>query len=453
MSDTTRYIVVPPKYILDITQNKIQRNKIDVVNYSYQNAVRIVESVSTPSISCLERNDIQSGDTTIRNYDTKIGDNISFTETDGERVYSFYCENFNGLYSYTYYVNGKTTERARGYFRISTSNKIVNKGEVVDIKEKNSYLETDYSDTVTNYSTAAVDENKRIILFDDYSKFLSAMSAKVNTLTLNPDVSYFGVVFVNDNELQICFDLRLSYYVDRTKLHIGVTDIETSPRTLALTMVEKSIGIGNANFTLDNNELTQRETVVRVDNLITSQGATTEIIYVTIGKAQNFDIWAFVSIEHNGLFQFRRILIPAGETQGTIVNNLKVGDDIWGADVTVETEYAYCISETYLANAIKRDFSKGKETVILKCCLGEYYYDNGALAKSIKKAMNMTFNVGDIVCPYIVSASGINPITQQEKPLSYYSGTQIPKLYRITEVEIENDGVIQQNLRLQEIGI
>lgn len=447
MSNSIRYIIIPPKYIFDITQNKIQRNKIDIVDYMYQNAKVVVESVSTPSVPCLERNDIEDGGITIRNYDTKIGDNISYSDTDGERTYSFYCENFNGVYSYTYTENGKTTERARGYFRISTNNKIVNRGEIVDIKEKNSYIETDYDDTVTYYSTQSVDESKIILSPNDYAEFLSIMAGKVEAKTLNPNVSYYGVVFVNDNAMQVCFDLRLSHYVDSTKLRTGIMDIETSVRTLQLTSAEKTIGTGKTNFSLEDNELTQSTTVVRVDELVSSPGVTSESIYVTISEAKDFDIWALVELKSGSLSQFRNILIPAGETQGEIVNDLS-----W-SEITAETVYAYCVSQSYIAASVKRSFGRGKETVTIKCCLGEYYYNTGALAKTIKSNGDMTFNVGDIVCPYIVYAVGINPITQQEKPLSYYAGTQTPKLYRVTDIEIENDGVIEQNIRLQEIEI
>ena len=98
----------------------------------------------------------------------------------------------------------------------------------------------------------------------------------------------------------------------------------------------------------------------------------------------------------------------------------------------------------YIYEQITGEWGGGKETATLKCSIGEYYDESGTLAISTKNNdLPMTFNIRDLVIPYIPTARG------GTEPMSIkLDGT--PKVFQVTQVRPYFDGACWQEIMLQE---
>lgn len=97
-----------------------------------------------------------------------------------------------------------------------------------------------------------------------------------------------------------------------------------------------------------------------------------------------------------------------------------------------------------LKNKIVNEWSGGKETVTLKCNIGEYYDTSGNLALSTKNNdLPMTFSIGDIVVPYVINGQG------QQVPLSK-TALGYAKTFKVIDKRLYTDGCCWQEIDLQE---
>ena len=98
----------------------------------------------------------------------------------------------------------------------------------------------------------------------------------------------------------------------------------------------------------------------------------------------------------------------------------------------------------YIYEQITGEWGGGKETATLKCSIGEYYDENNNLVISTKNNdLQMTFNIRDLVIPYIPTARG------GTEPMSIkLDGT--PKVFQVTQVRPYFDGACWQEIMLQE---
>ena len=114
----------------------------------------------------------------------------------------------------------------------------------------------------------------------------------------------------------------------------------------------------------------------------------------------------------------------------------------------------------YNANEILSDWGNGKESVTLDVMVGEFYEADGTKAISTQdayewvNALPMTFEVGDIVTPYINVSKEIiegenKYLLIEEVPLSEYENG-VAKNFVVYDVEQINDGVAFQRLKLIE---
>ena len=98
----------------------------------------------------------------------------------------------------------------------------------------------------------------------------------------------------------------------------------------------------------------------------------------------------------------------------------------------------------YIYEQITGEWGKGKETATLKCSIGEYYDESGNLAISTKNNdLPMTFNIRDLVIPYIPTARG------GTEPMSIRQDGKA-KIFQVTQVRPYFDGACWQEIMLQE---
>lgn len=98
----------------------------------------------------------------------------------------------------------------------------------------------------------------------------------------------------------------------------------------------------------------------------------------------------------------------------------------------------------YIYEQITNEWSKGKETATLKCSIGEYYDESGNLVISTKNNdLPMTFNIRDLVIPYIPIARG------GTEPMSIRTDGKA-KIFQVTQVRPYFDGACWQEIMLQE---
>ena len=149
-------------------------------------------------------------------------------------------------------------------------------------------------------------------------------------------------------------------------------------------------------------------------NMSTSEISFTTYNYVTSSTATNIGQEPFLKFDDN-LF-FREDILYS--SSNTAYNQLK--------------------------NKIVNDWSNGKETVTLKCNIGEYYDTSGNLALSTKNnSLPMTFSIGDIVVPYVINGQG------QQVPLSKTT-LGYAKTFKVIDKRLYTDGCCWQEIDLQE---
>jgi hypothetical protein len=92
---------------------------------------------------------------------------------------------------------------------------------------------------------------------------------------------------------------------------------------------------------------------------------------------------------------------------------------------------------------ILSQYSKGKETVKIRCSIGEYYDNSGNVVISTKTRTRMIFNHYDKIVPMVKGANGI------DLPLSTTIDGQA-KVFEVIGVRIFYDGAVWQELTLKE---
>lgn len=104
------------------------------------------------------------------------------------------------------------------------------------------------------------------------------------------------------------------------------------------------------------------------------------------------------------------------------------------------------IGET-LCKKITNEYKDGKETVTIKCSVGDFYTDEYADEKAINIDKAETVDVGDIAIPYM--RTGQKGGYQYDTPLSKYADGSA-KEFRVVGVEHSFDGAIWQTITLVE---
>lgn len=92
---------------------------------------------------------------------------------------------------------------------------------------------------------------------------------------------------------------------------------------------------------------------------------------------------------------------------------------------------------------ILSEYGKGTECVTIKCAISEYYDEEGEISVSKNTYGNRSFKKLDIVTPYITK-KGV------EVPYSTYENGN-PKKFQIVGIKYHSDGIIWQDLILQEL--
>jgi hypothetical protein len=91
-------------------------------------------------------------------------------------------------------------------------------------------------------------------------------------------------------------------------------------------------------------------------------------------------------------------------------------------------------------------YSNGKETAVIRCSIGDYYDESKNKVISIDNSTKkMSFKENDEVIPMVYNQYG------QDQPISFYSGGEEPKKFKVLGVKKYYDGAVWQELTLQEI--
>jgi hypothetical protein len=123
---------------------------------------------------------------------------------------------------------------------------------------------------------------------------------------------------------------------------------------------------------------------------------------------------------------------------------------ISGSELTQDTNYfEYNGSKTENILSIRynntlKQYNNGKEIYVIMCDFNEYYDEQGALVKSTKSDGNMSFDIDDVVIPFVRGADG------KDRYLSFKKDGQPRSLY-VKGTEIIYDGACWQKLYLQEV--
>lgn len=97
-----------------------------------------------------------------------------------------------------------------------------------------------------------------------------------------------------------------------------------------------------------------------------------------------------------------------------------------------------------IANGSMSDWQYGKQTVTLKCEIGEYNDTDGNLALSTQNnSLPMFFHRGDIIEPYIVNGKG------QTIPLAVTTNS-VAKQFEVINVRLYTSGACWQDIEIQE---
>ena len=195
------------------------------------------------------------------------------------------------------------------------------------------------------------------------------------------------------------------------------------------------------------------------------QGSRVQSIYIIINEYTTTKISArlyvpagWIAREHNTIdssvtmYEINgsmslQINTPIYEVESNEVSN---GNGI--KDFDIETNEFYQTGTIYNGTNIFQnnsqniidEWSKGKETATLKCSIGEYYDESGNLVISTKNNdLPMTFNIRDLVIPYIPTARG------GTEPMSIRTDGKA-KIFQVTQVRPYFDGACWQEIMLQE---
>lgn len=195
------------------------------------------------------------------------------------------------------------------------------------------------------------------------------------------------------------------------------------------------------------------------------QGSRVQSIYIIINEYTTTKISArlyvpagWIAREHNTIdssvtmYEINgsmslQINTPIYEVESNEVSN---GNGI--KDFDIETNEFYQTGTIYNGTNIFQnnsqniidEWGKGKETATLKCSIGEYYDESGNLAISTKNNdLPMTFNIRDLVIPYIPTARG------GTEPMSIRQDGKA-KIFQVTQVRPYFDGACWQEIMLQE---
>lgn len=222
---------------------------------------------------------------------------------------------------------------------------------------------------------------------------------------------------------------------------------------------------------------------VGVQGNITTQNGTRKFIYVENENDINLNSSRFQSIyiiinEYTTTKINARLYVPAGwiarqsnsigssvtqyEINGSM--SLQINTPIYEAetnevsngegikDFDIETNEFYQTGTTYNGTNIFQnnsqniinEWSKGKETATLKCSIGEYYDESGNLVVSTQNNdLPMTFNIRDLVIPYIpIARGGTEPMSIRQDGKA--------KIFQVTQVRPYFDGACWQEIMLQE---
>lgn len=186
--------------------------------------------------------------------------------------------------------------------------------------------------------------------------------------------------------------------------------------------------------------------------IIINEYTTTKIsakLYIPAGwiARQSNSIGSSVTqYEINGSMSLQ-INTPIYETETNEVSN---GNGV--KDFDIETNEFYQTGTTYNGTNIFQnnsqniinEWGKGKETSTLKCSIGEYYDESGNLVVSTQNNdLPMTFNIRDLVIPYIPIARG------RTEPMSIRTDGKA-KIFQVTQVRPYFDGACWQEIMLQE---
>jgi hypothetical protein len=91
-------------------------------------------------------------------------------------------------------------------------------------------------------------------------------------------------------------------------------------------------------------------------------------------------------------------------------------------------------------------YSNGKETAVIRCSIGDYYDESENKVISIDNSTKkMSFKENDEVIPMVYNNNG------EDQPISFYSGGEEPKKFKVLGVKKYYDGAVWQELTLQEI--
>jgi hypothetical protein len=110
-----------------------------------------------------------------------------------------------------------------------------------------------------------------------------------------------------------------------------------------------------------------------------------------------------------------------------------------------KTEQSELLQTTKNYGNTLEEYKNGKETIKIRCSLGEYYGEDGEKAISVlgDNSLPMTFSINDKVIPYVLEADG------KEYPISRYPNGD-SKIYNVVGVRKFYDGAAWQEITAQE---
>lgn len=446
-------IIISSKNIYDLNNDKIVKNKYDKINYTIKDI--IINKNQTGNFASFNGNLLSKEATNV---------------IEGYFTYSYNLLSYSPSINFDENVIVLDKKQNDYYYHISGSNKYM-RGFLclkLGINSNNVFI-----NNITNATiTATCEKYQNNFLGSDGTLFrkVSGESLSINPLSTqstinNVDDMYNACISagINGNGYYYICSSPQSFNYFEMYLFIITKQLYNSAE---LGGVITSVNLSFNDVMYDSNDI----------NMLYGNG-NNEIDYTTgstlsQSNYKNIDLSNITTVEISG--SSFRVKITNSQISKTIVNvtrtvhlsptyddvtqyysliineNENYSSYIQLFDYTLNTSTyeitsSVCKEEqqTKLIKHIYDKYKDGLETAIIKCSINKYYNQDGSIAISdIDSSKNMYFNIGDIVLP-MYNNKGV------EEYMSKYEDNS-PKLYKVTGVNIIYDGVVMQELTLQE---
>lgn len=255
---------------------------------------------------------------------------------------------------------------------------------------------------------------------------------------------WMGDASEEDFEFPIGSNIGAHGYGEAERFIAKSIEISVKGDTIGIELEDGSeqYGYGNHPFSIEGNELTQKDLgvltdanysyfkIVGVDALL--DGFVTRI-EPTIG---NFYEGAIIKSAY-GNWEAKLYKDQYGNLSLNTISQIgNEGEENIPCYISVNRG-------KYFSDKIIEEYKNGKETATVLCEISDYYDEGGARVIDIN-GNKMSFDIGDEVIPMVFSADGV------DRPMSRYKGGSA-KVFRVCGLKFIYDGAVWQELTLQEV--